>query len=236
MNPESRPIALSLVFPVFDEVDSLALLLKEALRTAGHITPDFEIILVDDGSRDGSTRVIENWCRNHPRIRAIHHATNNGYGSALRSGLRDARGELVFFSDADLQFDLGEIEKLIQHSDDFDIVAGYRNPRRDPWHRIAIAKLWGTIVRLLFGLEVRDIDCAFKIFRRETLQHLPIASLGAFVNTEILVRAASRGARIREVPVTHRRRRYGRPTGARPRVLLRAAVELLSLYRELRRY
>ena len=115
-------------------------------------------------------------------------------------------------------------------------MAGYRSPRSDPWPRIVIARIWGQIVRVLFGLRVRDIDCAFKIFRRSTLESLPLESLGAFINTEILVRAAARGARIHQIPVSHRRRRYGRQTGAKPRVLLRALVELFSLYRELRRY
>jgi hypothetical protein len=101
--------------------------------------------------------------------------------------------------------------------------------------RLVIAALWGWIVRGAFGLRVRDIDCAFKIFRREVLESIPIASIGAFINTEILVRAASAGFRIHQVPVSHRRRRFGRQTGARPRVLLRAAIELVSLYRELRR-
>jgi glycosyltransferase involved in cell wall biosynthesis len=230
----ARP-ALSLVFPAFDEAQNLECLLDSALRTAGRLTLDFEIVVVDDGSRDHSRLVLERYARQSSRIRVVHHECNGGYGSALRSGLREARGELVFFSDADLQFDLAEIEKLLAHSDDFDIVAGYRSPRSDPVPRLVIAALWGWIVRGAFGLRVRDIDCAFKIFRREVLESIPIASIGAFINTEILVRAASAGFRIHQVPVSHRRRRFGRQTGARPRVLLRAAIELVSLYRELRR-
>ena len=127
----ARP-ALSLVFPAFDEAQNLECLLDSALRTAGRLTLDFEIVVVDDGSRDHSRLVLERYARQSSRIRVVHHECNGGYGSALRSGLREARGELVFFSDADLQFDLAEIEKLLAHSDDFDIVAGYRSPRRDP--------------------------------------------------------------------------------------------------------
>jgi hypothetical protein len=114
------------------------------------------------------------------------------------------------------------------------VVAGYRHPRRDPWHRRALAFGWGTIVRLLFDLPIRDIDCAFKVFRRHVLEAVPLASLGAFVNTELLVRARSAGFRIHQVPVTHRPRQHGRQSGARPRVILRALVELATLYRELR--
>ena len=124
---------------------------------------------------------------------------------------------------------------LLAHARDFDIVAGYREPRRDPWGRRLLAAAWGALVRRLFGLRVRDIDCAFKVFRRHVIAAIPIASVGAFVNTEILVRAAREGFRIHEVPVSHRRRRFGRQSGARPRVIARALVELATLYHELRR-
>lgn len=234
MSLDSNHPALSLVFPVFDEAENLAPLLESALRIGSRLTPDFEIVLVDDGSRDGSSQIIDHWCRTQAGIRAVYHETNGGYGSALRSGLREARGDLVFFSDADLQFDLAEIEKLMAHSEEFDIVAGYRSPRCDPWPRAWIAWTWGCLVWLVFGLRVRDIDCAFKIFRREVLESIPLAAIGAFINTEILVRAEAVGFRIHQVPVSHRRRQRGRQSGARPKVLLRAAVELFALYRDLR--
>jgi glycosyltransferase involved in cell wall biosynthesis len=221
------------VFPVFDEVNNLDALLSTAQRIAAGLEPDFEIVVVDDGSRDGSATIIDGWCDSDPRIRAVRHASNTGYGAALRSGLRAARGELVFFSDADLQFDLADLERLLHHTDDFDIVAGYRSPRSDPWPRHWIAWLWGLVVRSLFGLRVRDIDCAFKVFRREVIESIPIASIGAFVNTEILVRARALGFRVHQIPVSHQRRRLGVQTGAKPRVILRAIVELSTLFREL---
>ena len=226
---------LSLVFPAFDEAPNLGPLLDRALEIAGGLARDFEIIVVDDGSRDGSAEVVAARAHRQPEIRLIRHGDNRGYGAALRAGLREARGELVFFSDADLQFDLAELALLLEHARNFDVVAGYRAPRRDPWPRHLLALGWGLVVRALFGLRVRDIDCAFKVFRRPVLAQMPLASLGAFVNTEILVRARSAGFRIHQVPVTHRRRRYGRQSGARPRVILRAIVELATLYRELRR-
>jgi len=230
----ARP-RLSLVFPVFDEARNLDALLGTAQGIAASLEPDFEIVVVDDGSRDGSADIIDGWCAADPRIRALRHASNTGYGAALRSGLRAARGDLVFFSDADLQFDLAELEQLLHHADDFDIVAGYRSPRSDPWPRHLIAWGWGVVVRALFGLRVRDIDCAFKIFRREVIESIPIASIGAFVNTEILVRSRALGFRIHQVPVSHRRRRHGQQTGAKARVILRAILELSTLFRELQR-
>jgi glycosyltransferase involved in cell wall biosynthesis len=224
---------LSLVFPAWNEAENLPTLIESAMAIGEGLDLDFEIVIVDDGSRDRSRELLDAACARHPRLRAVHHAANRGYGAALRSGLREARGELVFFSDADLQFDLAEIRHLLQHAERFDIVAGFRAPRRDPWIRRFIAFVWGTLVRRLFDLPVRDIDCAFKVFRREVIDAVPIASIGAFVNTEILVRARSAGFAIKQVPVSHRRRRSGRQSGAHPRVIVHALVELALLHREL---
>lgn len=228
-----RP-SLSFVFPVFDEEHNIGQVIESAREIGEDLESDFEVIIVDDGSRDSSPHIISRWMRRDARIRGVRHTRNTGYGAALRSGLAEARGDLVFFSDSDLQFDLAEIRSLLAHTRDFDIVAGYRFPRRDPWHRIAIARLWGTLIQILFGLKVRDIDCAFKLFHRRVIDNISLASVGAFINTELLVRASAAGFRIREVPVTHRRRQHGSQTGARPRVLVRAALELSSLYRELK--
>ncbi len=235
LSPTTDRPELSLVFPVFDEVDNIGVVLTQALELAPRLAAGFEIIVVDDGSQDGSDREIDAVSKHDARVRSVRHASNQGYGAALRSGLRVARGERVFFSDADLQFDLAELADLLEHADRFDIVAGYRSPRRDPIGRRVIAWIWGSVVRLVFGLRVRDIDCAFKVFRREVIDALALESIGAFVNTEILVRAERAGFRIRQMPVTHRPRTQGRQSGARPRVILRAAIELVTLYRSVNR-
>ena len=225
---------LSLIFPMFDEEANVGPLLDATLALAPRLTGSFEIIVVDDGSRDRSAAIVEAQCRRDPRVRLLRHPANRGYGAALRSGLCAARGELVFFTDADLQFDLEELSTLLSHADSFDIVVGYRAPRRDPWRRRALARGYRLIVRALFDLRVRDIDCAFKVFRRPVVEALPLASIGAFVNTELLLRARQAGYRIREVPVSHRPRVAGRSKGATLRVIARALVELGLLYGELR--
>ena len=226
---------LSLVFPAFDEEGNLDTLIRSARKIAGDLAGDFEIVVVNDGSRDRSPALLDAWSEEDPRIRVVHHARNSGYGAALRSGLDEARGESIFFSDSDLQFDLEQLADLLAHADDFDIVAGYRSPLRDPWPRILIARVWSGLMRLVFGLRVRDIDCAFKLFSRRVVESIPLSSVGAFINTELLVRARTEGFKIHQVPIRHRRRRYGRQSGAHPRVILKACVELGSLYRELRK-
>ncbi|MFO0691165.1 MAG: glycosyltransferase family 2 protein [Myxococcota bacterium] len=224
----TRPV-LSLVFPAWNEAENLPALLESAIAIGTELGVGFEIVIVDDGSADASRAVIADWCRRDARVRAVHFEQNQGYGAALRAGLKTARGEFVFFSDADLQFDLAEIRRLLDHTDAYEIVAGYRAPRRDPWLRRVIARAWGMLVRGLFDLPVRDIDCAFKVFHRSVLEAIPIQSVGAFVNTEILVRARAAGFRIKQVPVSHRRRRSGRQSGAHPRVIARALFELVKL-------
>lgn len=230
----SRP-GLSLVFPVFDEERNLDELIRTARRIGARLAPEFEIVVVDDGSRDASAEIVDGWRLLDPRVRLVRHPTNTGYGAALRSGLAAARGELIFFSDADLQFDLTELEKLLEHTGDHDIVAGFRSPRRDAWPRLVLAWGWGRLVRLFFDLPVRDIDCAFKVFHACVVESVPTESLGAFINTELLVRARAAGYRIHQVPVSHRRRRHGRQSGAHPRVIFKALVELTRLHRRLRR-
>ena len=235
-NPSSTPRpALSLVFPVFDEERNLDELIRLARQIGTRLAPEFEIVVVDDGSRDASADIALHWQTLDPRVRLVRHGANTGYGAALRSGLLAARGELIFFSDADLQFDLSELEKLLEHTGDHDIVAGFRSPRRDPWPRLVLAWGWGRLVRTFFDLPVRDIDCAFKVFRRSVIENVPTESLGAFINTELLVRARARGFRIHQVPVSHQRRRHGRQSGAHPRVIVKALIELIRLHRKLRR-
>lgn len=229
----ARP-RLSLVFPVFDEAGNIGPLLDHALAVAPQLARDFEIVMVDDGSRDGSAHVLDGWAQRDPRVRVVRHPANRGYGAALRSGLREARGQLVFFSDADLQFDLAQLADLLGHAERFDVVVGFRAPRRDPWGRRVLAWGWNTLVRVIFDLPVRDIDCAFKVFQRHVIESMPIESIGAFVNTEILLRARHAGYRIHEVPVRHQQRSWGRQSGARPRVIARALAELVVFYRELR--
>ncbi len=225
-----RP-SISLVLPALDEAASIARVLSQAREVLPRCSKEYEIIVVDDGSQDETARIVARF----DGVRLLRHPTNRGYGAALRTGLRAARLEWVFFTDADLQFDLRDLEPLLEASRGVDIVAGYRSPRRDPFGRRLLGWAWGRLVQLVFGLHIRDIDCAFKLFRREALDASPIESVGAFINTEILVRASAAGFRIHQIPVRHFPRRWGTSSGARPRVIVRALRELLSIRRRLPR-
>jgi glycosyltransferase involved in cell wall biosynthesis len=221
-------LELSIVFPAYNEEANIVQSIREGL--AALEGRQGELVIVDDGSTDLTASLVMECQSTDPRIVLQQHPSNKGYGAALLSGFRKARGRYVFFTDSDLQFDLKELQGfllLIQHC---DIVVGYRSPRRDPILRRLNARLWTSLVNLLFGIGVRDVNCAFKLFRREVLEQVSIHSTGACVNTEILARARSSQFEIVEVPVSHYPRCAGEQTGANPRVILRAFRELGSLY------
>lgn len=226
--------SLSLIFPAFNEAGNLPDAVSAASGVLDEIGADWEIIVVDDGSTDDTWMVAMALARQDGRIRPVRHAVNGGYGAALRTGFGEARWDLVFFTDADLQFDLAELPALIPLVERYDIVAGYRASRQDPGYRRLNAWAWGRAVRALFGLEVVDVNCAFKLFRRSVLSSISLRSAGAFINTELLVRARSAGCSLHQVPVSHFPRARGEQTGANPAVILRAFVELGEMYRELR--
>jgi glycosyltransferase involved in cell wall biosynthesis len=193
-----------------------------------------EIIVVNDGSSDKTGAIIDRLSRETDYVVPIHHEVNLGYGATLRIGLQSATKDLVFFTDADLQFDIGEISKLLDWVEDHEIVAGYRAKRADPWHRKLNAWGWNQFVRLLLGLNVRDIDCAFKLFHRQVFEHVRMESVGAMINTEILAKAHHAGMRLKEVPVSHYERSAGMQSGADLRVILRAFRELFRMRKRLR--
>jgi glycosyltransferase involved in cell wall biosynthesis len=226
--------SVSFVLPAFNEAGNIESAIRSCARVATDLGLRFEVIVVDDGSRDDTRAIVDRLAAADPRVRPVHHVRNRGYGAALKSGLFAARLDLVFFTDADLQFDVGEIGALLDRADEHAIVAGYRSPRQDPWPRRLNGWMWTRLVDTLFDVGVRDVDCAFKIFDRRIFDRIPIYSIGAFVNTEILVRAKAEGFTLCEVPVSHFPRRQGAATGAKPAVIVKALHELWLLRSEMR--
>ncbi len=194
---------------------------------------DYEVLIVDDGSADGTGRIADQLAADHPRVRVIHHPRNRGYGAALQSGFRAATKDLVFFADGDGQFDLAELPPWLPLMKEWDIVCGYRMNRQDNFVRKLNGWLWTKMTGLVFSLPLRDIDCAFKLFRRSIFDDLNMESTGALINTEILARAVRKGYRITQRGVHHYPRTAGKQTGCNPRVILRAFQELWKLRRRI---
>ncbi len=231
-------LSLTIAMPAYNEAENIEGMLADTVRAAQALTPDFEVVVVDDGSKDATADAVRRFASADPRVRLVQHPKNLGYGAAVYSGLTAAGKDWVFFTDSDRQFVLDEIALLLRHADKADLVVGYRAPRRDPPLRLLYGWGWNFLVSLLFGYTVRDIDCAFKLMRRDVVQRLAphVLSRGATFSAEWMVMARRHGYRIVEVPVTHRPRQAGNPTGARLHVVWRAFRELarfrLRLWRE----
>lgn len=237
MKPEGsqeRAVPLSVVLPAYDEAANIEAVVRSTLRALEAIAPGSEIVVVDDGSRDGTGAVLDRLADELPALRVARHGSNRGYGAALRSGFAAARGGHIAFMDSDGQFDPAELALLWERRGEAEIVTGYRRLRRDPPHRRLYAWLYGGLVRLVLGVAVRDLNCGMKLFDGDFLRRLPLASGGALINAEIYARARARGGTIREVALSHFPRREGRQTGGHPRVVLRMFRELWRLRRRLR--
>ena len=208
----SPAASVSLVLPAYNEQEVIEQAIAEADEALAGIADDYEVLVVDDGSRDATRAVALQAAEHRPAVRVISHETNRGYGAALRTGFQAATKDYVGFSDADCQFNLRETNRLTLLLADCDIACGYRIDRQDKWHRIVYSKVYNAIVRLLLGTGVRDCDCALKMFRRETLAELPITTNGFLINAELLTRARMAGKSVVEVGVTHRPRPRGQST------------------------
>lgn len=228
--------SISIVLPAYNEEQNIQAMVSEVIEVMSGVTDDYEVIVVNDGSRDNTAQIVQELARKFPTVRLINHEVNQGYGAALHTGFTNAKKDLIFLTDSDKQFEVREISRLLPLLEQADLVAGYRAPRRDPFKRRLFGKGWSTLVTLLFGYTARDIDCAFKLFRREIIENIRIESRGATFSAEFLVRAKRKGYRIREAPVTHLPRTAGSQTGARIDVIMRAFKELvrfrLRLWRE----
>jgi glycosyltransferase involved in cell wall biosynthesis len=235
MNSVAPTVEISAVMPAYNEEANLEQSVGRMASALNAFTRGFEIIVVDDGSQDGTAALLERLKAAHPNLRVIRHPANRGYGAALRSGFDAARFSWIFLMDADNQFDPAEVELLLARAADADIVAGYRKLRRDPLLRRLNAWAFFTMVRLLFGRLVRDVNCAFKLLRRDLIVRMALHSEGALINTEILVLARQLQARVVEVPVHHYPRTAGKQTGANIGVVVRAFAELLAFRAEMRK-
>ncbi|MBM4244421.1 MAG: glycosyltransferase family 2 protein [Deltaproteobacteria bacterium] len=234
MSEITRLPGLSASFPAHNEEDNVEPMIADLLAALPDFAERFEVVVVDDGSRDHTFERASAVAARDPRVRVVRHEVNRGYGAAVWTGLVSGTMAYAFFTDGDRQFDVRQIADLIRALPGHDVVVGYRVNRQDNVVRIANAHAWNWLIRTLFAVPVRDVDCAFKLFDRRVLQGLTIEAGGAMFSSELLARLKTRGARIAEVPVRHLPREKGSASGGNPRVIARAFCELFRLYRKLK--
>ena len=228
-------VSISVFFPCYNEQDNVTRTVELALAVLEKVSADFEVIIVDDGSSDATGQIADTMATKDSRIKVVHHPTNLGYGAALQSGFKAAAKKLVFYTDGDGQFDIGELPPLLPLIEQYDIVSCYRLNRQDNLIRKINGWGWTKLVCLLFGMKIRDIDCAFKLYKREIFDNINLVSAGALIDAEILARAVRKGYTVTQRPVHHYPRRAGKQTGANLRVILRAFKELFKLWNQIRK-
>jgi glycosyltransferase involved in cell wall biosynthesis len=224
--------ALSLFFPCHNEEGNVQALLEDALKIGPQVAKAFEVLIIDDGSRDRTADLVTTFSRRDSRIRLLQHPVCQGYGAALRSGFKAARYPWIFYSDGDRQFNLFELPRLIERSADYDIISGVRAHRADAWPRRLNAWIYRVALSALMGVRVPDPNCAFKLYRQTIMAGLTLKTSGALINAEIFAKAAKAGARMTFVPVSHRPRTAGQQSGARPDVIFKAMKEFGCLFND----
>jgi len=229
------PVSISVFLPCYNEQANVARTAEQALSVLNKLGVDYELIIVNDGSSDQTGPIAEEIAARNEKVKVVHHPTNLGYGAALQSGFKAATKELVFYTDGDGQFDINEMPPLLHLMDQYDIVSCYRLNRQDNLIRRINAWCWTKLVCFLFRMNIRDIDCAFKLYKRKIFDNIELVSTGALIDAEILARAKRKGYTITQRPVHHYPRTAGKQTGANVRVILRAFKELFKLYRRITR-
>jgi len=230
-SPPAKPAGLSVFFPAYNDSGTIASMVIRAVQAAAELTPDYEVIVVNDGSADATPAIVDELARTYSHVRVIHHAKNRGYGGALRSGFRSATKELIFYTDGDAQYDPAELAALwAKMTPDADLVNGYKISRSDPLHRIIIGRLYHHIVSLMFGLTVRDVDCDFRLMRRTIFERIDLEKTSGVICLEMMKKIEDGGFQIVEVPVHHYHRAFGRSQFFNFRRIARTGVDVLRLW------
>lgn len=229
--PAGAAPGLSIFFPAYNDSGTIASMVVSALLTARTLTPDHEVIVVNDGSRDSTPQILDELARIYPQVRIVHHPQNRGYGGALRSGFEAAQKEWVFYTDGDAQYDPSEMRLLWERiSPDVDVVNGYKISRSDPFHRIVIGRMYHHTVKRLFGLHIRDVDCDFRLIRRSVFDTVRLTKNSGVICLEMMKKITDGRYRIAEVPVHHFHRAYGKSQFFNFRRIFRTGIDVLRLW------
>lgn len=225
------PPSLTVFFPAYNDSGTIASLVITAFQTASTLTENHEVIVVNDGSSDGTAQILDELSRLYPRLRVVTHEANRGYGGALRSGFATASKDVIFYTDGDAQYDPSEMTLLWQNMQaGVDLVNGYKISRSDPWHRIFIGRVYHHIVKVMFGLRVRDVDCDFRMLRRSIFDRVRLEKNSGVICLEMMKKIQDTGFSIVEVPVHHYHRAHGRSQFFNfPRVY-RTGIDVLKLW------
>jgi glycosyltransferase involved in cell wall biosynthesis len=227
----SRPPGLSIFFPAYNDGGTIASLVILAVQVAGRLTPDFEVIVVNDGSTDATSAILDDLVRRYPNVRAIHHPRNRGYGAALRTGFAAATKDLIAYTDGDAQYDPAELPALWSRlTPEADMVTGYKISRSDPWHRVVIGRVYHYTVKVLFRLRVRDVDCDFRLMRREIFDRVKLEKDTGVICLEMMRKIQDAGFRVVEVPVHHYHRLHGRSQFFNFRRVFWTGIDVLRLW------
>lgn len=223
---------ISVFFPAYNDAPSLPVLIESTFKTLNALDADYEVIVVNDGSRDETAQVLAQlqsvW---GPRLRVVTHPENRGYGGALRSGFENATRDLIFYTDGDSQYDVRELPLLLEKlTPEIGLVNGYKSRRQDPWHRILIGAMYNWFARLMFRIRIRDIDCDFRLIRRDLVENLRLESTSGTICVELVRKIEASGCGVAEVPVSHFPRLYGRSQFFRWKSLLTTFRQLCRLY------
>ena len=230
-DPARKPAGLSVFFPAYNDSGTIASMVIRAVQAASALTPDYEVIIVNDGSADATAQIADELARTYPNVRVVHHATNIGYGGALQTGFRSATKDLIFYTDGDAQYDPGELSELWSRmTPDADLVNGYKISRSDPLHRIIIGRLYHHIVAVMFGLKMRDVDCDFRLMRRSMFERIDLEKTSGVICLEMMKKVQDAGFRMVEVPVHHFHRAYGKSQFFNFRRIFRTGVDVLKLW------
>ncbi len=222
--------SLSVFLPAFNEEENIINVLNEILRVAPKFADKFEVLVINDGSTDKTADEVSKISQKHTMVKLVSHKNNQGYGAALKTGFYESQFEYITYMDSDGQFDFSEISKLVPQLEMFDVVVGYRIKRADKKTRVIIGHLWTYLMGLLLGVKLRDIDCGFKIMRREVIDKIPkLESNGATISAELLAKAKKKGFKIKEVGLEHKPRKFGKATGGNPIHILRAFYDLVMI-------
>lgn len=218
---------LSIILPILNEQEGIRDAISETLKLSRHFSK-FEIVAVNDGSKDNTLPLLENLKKQNKNIRIVSHKVNKGYGAALRSGIKNSSYDWVFFTDADMQFDMKELLGFLPYTKDYDFVVGYRDGRADSPKVKFRSWVYNRLVRILFGLPLKDVDCAFKLMKKSSVSKIRTSSNSFFISAELMTKAHKKRVRIKEIGVKHRPRRKGKSTVTVMRVL-HTIMDLIKL-------